>query len=210
MNRRVPARRPRVTARLTALGAAPLIALSALAPAATAATTTAPAAAAAATTFPDTCHLRSLPADPYHLGCREGFDLGVAAGHENGLNCQKLPPPLSPVNPTPYEKGKRQGYVEGYNQAFQHTYERNCDLPQLPPPQTQPPQSQTPEGMAAAGQAAGAKWGAEDARLTCTREHADLTPPAKPDTLITAYQNGYRVGYDVAYDEAYRRHCMNR
>ncbi|GHI85014.1 hypothetical protein [Streptomyces xanthophaeus] len=186
-------------ARLTAFGAAPLIALLTLAPAAP--------AAAAVPAVPNVCHLLSQPKGPYHLGCREGFRLGTAAGYQDGLACRKLPPPLAPVNPTPHEQGKRQGYVDGYNGAFTHTYERNCDLPKLPPAQ-KPPQTQTPESMAAAGQAAGATWGKEDARLTCTREHANLVPPTKPDALITAYQNGYRVGYDVAYDEAYRQLCL--
>ncbi|MFJ3922223.1 hypothetical protein [Streptomyces sp. NPDC090022] len=205
MNRLVRTRRPHRTtrgaARRAVLGAAPLAALLALAPAA-AAVDPAPAA------VPATCHLRSMPADPYHLGCREGFDMGIDAGYDTGLQCRRIPPPLAPVNPTPFERGKRQGYVEGYNQAFKHTYERNCDLPQLPPAQR--PQTETQESMAAAGQAAGARWGKEDARLTCTREHATLTPPAKPDVLILAYQNGYRVGYDVAYDEAYREFCMKK
>lgn len=193
--------------RLTAFGAAPLVALLALAPAATAATAPRPATTAAA---PNICHLLSQPKDPYHLGCREGFRLGLAAGYENGKLCRKLPPPLSPVNPTPYEQGKRQGYVDGYDQAYAHTYERNCDQPQLPPAQKPPPPAQTPSSMAAAGQAAGTTWGKEDARLTCTRAHADLVPPKTPDALITAYQNGYRVGYDTAYDEAYRQLCMNK
>ncbi|MET9609901.1 hypothetical protein ABZZ17_33355 [Streptomyces sp. NPDC006512] len=192
------------TARLTALGAAPIAALLALAPAAAAAGPAAPAA-------PAICHLLSQPADPYHLGCREGFRLGVAAGYANGKQCQKLPPPLSPVNPNAFEQGKRQGYVDGYEQAYKHTYDRNCDLPQLPPAQKQPPpQTQTPQSMAAAGQAAGTTWGKEDARLTCTREHANLVPPTTPNVLITAYQNGYRVGYDVAYDEAYRQMCPKK
>ncbi|MEU8777040.1 hypothetical protein [Streptomyces sp. NPDC048606] len=190
---------PHGTARRAAFVALPVAALLGIGPTA--------AAARSAPALPAVCHLLSQPADPYHLGCREGFRLGVAAGYENGLSCHRLPPPLAPLDPTPYEQGKRQGYKDGYDQAFKHTYDRNCDLPQLPPAQKQPPPAQTPQTMAEAGQAAGATWGREDARLTCTREHANLVPPAKPDALIIAYQNGYRVGYDVAYDEAYRQLC---
>ncbi|MFD8980108.1 hypothetical protein [Streptomyces sp. NPDC059564] len=196
--------------RLTTFSAASLVALLALAPATAAAAAAHPAAPA----VPTICHGLTQPNDPYHLGCRAGYLEGSSAGNKAGKPpiCQKVAPPLSPVNPTPYEQGKREGYVYGYNQSFATAYKANCaNKPQVPPPpQKPPPQTQTPSSMAAAGQAAGTTWGKEDARLTCTRAHANLVPPKTPDTLITAYQNGYRVGYDTAYDEAYRQMCMNK
>ena len=196
---------------LTALGATPLIALLAFAPDAVA--TTQPTARAA----PNSCHGLSSATDQYTLGCRAGVKLGTTAGNKNGSPpiCQKLPPPLSPVKPDAYEQGLRVGYQLGYDRAFAASYKRNCvkkplPSPSVPKPPPEPqPQTQTLESMAAAGQAAGATWGRDDGK-TCTRAHAELVPPAKPDPFISAYQNGYRVGYDTAYDEAYRTNCLNK
>ncbi|MFI8265823.1 MULTISPECIES: hypothetical protein [unclassified Streptomyces] len=156
------------------------------------------------------------PGDAYHKGCRVGYLLGKAAGKKTGSPpiCQKLPPPLSPVNPNDYERGKTQGYRNGYDEAFSAAYAANCKKPPEPPkkPDAPPAQQQTPDTMFAAGKTAGEGWGREDAKQCDppTRAHSDLVPPSQPNTLILAYQNGYRLGYQTAYDEAFRDNCLKR
>ncbi|MFK0219377.1 hypothetical protein ACIQWN_14445 [Streptomyces vinaceus] len=214
----MPRNRERVLAALSAplltlLAVSPALAATASAQATASAHQKAPSRAVAAA--PEPCHLLGRgPGDAYHKGCRAGYLLGKADGKKTGTPpiCQKVLPPLSPVNPTDYERGKTQGYRTGYDEAFATAYAANCKKPPEPPkkPDAPPPQQQTPDTMFAAGKTAGEGWGREDAKQCDppTRAHSDLVPPSQPNTLILAYQNGYRLGYQTAYDEAFRDNCL--
>ncbi|MCX4820494.1 hypothetical protein OG883_11360 [Streptomyces sp. NBC_01142] len=198
---------------LALLGAAPLLAALAISPAFAAGGAgtqeSLPTAETTTAIAPNVCHGLSLPKDAYHTGCRQGFLLGSAAGRKDGSPpvCQKLPPPLAPVSPNDHERGKIQGYKYGYNQAYAKAFKENCtQKPGEPPPPQKPPE-QTYDSMFNAGKSSGTTWALEDAK-TCVRTHARLTPPAKPDVLIAAFQSGYAVGYDTAYDEAFRKNCQ--
>ncbi|GAA3375150.1 hypothetical protein GCM10020367_41820 [Streptomyces sannanensis] len=203
--------------RLAALGAAPLLAMLTISPAVAAeglnARESLPTAETKTAAAPSICHGLSQPADAYHRGCREGFLQGSTAGNRDGTPpiCRKTLPPLAPVNPNDFERGKIQGYKYGYDQAYQKAYTKNCATEPEQPPQQQPPQQtqQTYESMFNAGKESGTRLGLEDGKK-CLRTNANLTPPAKPDVLITAFQNGYRVGYDTAYDEAFRQNCQGK
>ncbi|MEU3722071.1 hypothetical protein [Streptomyces sp. NPDC031705] len=204
---------PRNTIRSIAAFAAPVLSLLAVSPSFAASPPSTPHRAVSAA--PEPCHLLGLgPGDAYHRGCRQGYFQGYNAGVKNGSPpiCQKLPPPLSPVNPNDFERGKAQGYRNGYDAGFDKAFAAKCNKPPEQPkkPDAPPPQQQTPDSMFAAGKTAGEQWGRTDAKQCTppTREHSDLVPPSKPDTLILAYQNGYRLGYQTAYDEAFRDNCL--
>ncbi|MER6994212.1 hypothetical protein [Streptomyces sp. NPDC000410] len=188
-----------------ALGAAPLLALLPVSPAAAYHVVSTQEALPAG----ETCHLLGLPPrSEYQKGCRAGYFQGLKAGSKNGSPpiCQKLPPPLKPVKPNEYERGLAVGYKVGYDESFPKAFKANCTKKPQDPPPPPPAQQQTPESMFKAGQEAGTNWGKEDAK-TCKREHAELKPPPQPNVLIDSYQRGYRIGYDTAYDEAFRTSC---
>ncbi|QES50968.1 hypothetical protein DEJ50_27165 [Streptomyces venezuelae] len=197
----------------------PALALSllAIAPAGASerATAQTPTSTAESVMAPTVCHgLSKPPQDQYHKGCRQGYLEGSKVGNRDGRPpiCNKTLPPLSPVNPSAFERGKSQGYRYGYDQAYAKAYRQYCasqPKPQQPPPPPPPAQQQTPESMAAAGKAAGESWGRADAeKCDLNRPNARLKPST--NTLILAYQNAYAVAYDTTYDEVFRQKCLNR